>query len=347
VAEITRYRSDDKRAVEALYRRVFGIDAAESSRLRWDWQYRRNPNNPGQEPEIWIAREGTTLVGQYATMPVRLSLKGREVQGSWGMDVMVAPERQRQGLGEILFRTWDRNVGASLGLGLSESSYRLFQKLKWPDVGPVPLLVKPLTRRALRRPNWPVAINRLVSALTLPVVLVVSRVRPMRAEVRLIQRFDESFTALWEQVATKFDLAVRRDAAYLNWKYVTAPHVRYSIAVVRREDRNIGYAVYRHLHEPRGRVTLLVDFLTDPDDEAAFTTLLNWIDREARQADSDKIRVFAMHESFRRVLRRSGYFQVKSTMEFVVKINGVDVESGFYENTDSWHVTLGDSDQDR
>lgn len=347
MAEITRYRSDDKRAVETLYRRVFGIDAAESSRLRWDWQYRRNPNNPGQEPEIWIAREGTTLVGQYATMPVRLSVKGREVQGSWGMDVMVAPERQRQGLGEILFRTWDRNVGASLGLGLSESSYRLFQKLKWPDVGPVPLLVKPLTRRAFRRPNWPVAINRLVSAVTLPIVLIVSRARPMRAEVRLVQRFDDSFTALWEQVAPKLDLAVRRDAAYLNWKFVTAPHVRYSIAVVRREDRNIGYAVYRHLYEPRGRVTLLVDFLTDPDDEAAFTTLLNWIDREARLADSDKIRVFAMHEGFRRVLRRSGYFQVKSTMEFVVKINGVDVESGFYENTDRWHVTLGDSDQDR
>jgi GNAT superfamily N-acetyltransferase len=347
VADITKYRPDDKRAVEALYRRVFGIDAAESSRLRWDWQYRRNPNNPGQEPEIWIAREGTTLVGQYATMPVRLSLKGREVQGSWGMDVMVAPERQRQGLGEILFRTWDRNVGASLGLGLSESSYRLFQKLNWPDVGPVPLLVKPLTRRALRRPNWPVAINRLVSALTLPFVLIISRARPMRAEVRLVQRFDDSFTALWEQIAPKLDLAVRRDAAYLNWKYVSAPHVRYSIAAVRREDRNVGYAVYRHLYEPRGRVTLLVDFLADPDDESAFRTLLNWIDREARQADSDKIRVFAMHEGFRRVLRRSGYFQVKSTMEFVVRINGIDIESGFYENTDQWHVTLGDSDQDR
>ena len=75
------------------------------------------------------------------------------MRGSWGMDVMVAPERQRQGLGEVLFRTWDRNVGASLGLGLSESSYRLFQKLRWPDVGPVPCLVKPLTRRALRRPD--------------------------------------------------------------------------------------------------------------------------------------------------------------------------------------------------
>jgi len=347
VADINRYKPDDRRAVEALYRRVFGNDAAEASRHRWDWQYRRNPNNPGHEPEIWIAREGPALVGQYATMPVKLSLKGAEIRGSWGMDVMVAPERQRQGLGEVLFRTWDRNVGASLGLGLSDSSYRLFQKLNWPDVGPVPCLVKPLTRRAFRRPNWPVPINRLVSALTLPVVLIVARTRPLRAEVRLIQRFDDSVTALWNELAPKFDLAVRRDAAYLNWKYVSAPHVRYSIAVLRRDNRNIGYAVYRHLHEPRGRVTLIVDFLADPDDEGALRTLLHWIDREARQADSDKIRVFAMHAGFRRVLRRSGYFQVKSTMEFVVKINGIEVEPSFYENTDAWHITLGDSDQDR
>ncbi len=347
MADINRYKPDDRRAVEALYRRVFGNDAAEASRHRWDWQYRRNPNNPGHEPEIWIAREGPALVGQYATMPVKLSLKGAEVRGSWGMDVMVAPERQRQGLGEVLFRTWDRHVGASLGLGLSDSSYRLFQKLNWPDVGPVPCLVKPLTRRAFRRPNWPVPINRLVSALTLPIVLIVARTRPLRAEVRLIQRFDDSITTLWDDLAPKFDLAVRRDAAYLNWKYVSAPHVRYSIAVLRRDNRNIGYAVYRHLHEPRGRVTLIVDFLADPDDEGALRTLLHWIDREARQADSDKIRVFAMHAGFRRALRRSGYFQVKSTMEFVVKINGIDVDPSFYENTDTWHITLGDSDQDR
>jgi predicted N-acetyltransferase YhbS len=347
VADIDRYRPEDKRAVESLYRRVFGNDAAEASRLRWDWQYRRNPNNPGQEPEIWIAREGPAIIGQYATMPVKLSVRNQQVQGSWGMDVMVAPERQRQGLGEVLFRTWDRNVGASLGLGLSDSSYRLFQKLRWPDVGPVPCLVKPLTRRALRIPSWPVSLNRLVSWLALPVIRIVARSRPLRAEVRMIQRFDESFTELWNELAPKFALSVRRDAAYLNWKYVNAPHVRYSIAALRHDDRNIGYAVYRHLHEPRGRVTLLVDFLADPEDDDAFSTLLHWVDREARQADSDKIRTFAMHAGFRKVLRRSGYFQVKSTMEFVVKVNGVDVDPAFYENTGEWHITLGDSDQDR
>src|SRR5262245_66631072 len=119
MADIDRYRQEDRRAVEALYRRVFGPDAAEASRLRWEWQYRRNPNDPGGAPVIWIAREGPTVVGQYATMPVRLQVLGHELDASWCMDVMVAPERQRQAIGQVLFRTWARNVPASLGLGPS------------------------------------------------------------------------------------------------------------------------------------------------------------------------------------------------------------------------------------
>ena len=65
---------------------MFGNDAAEASRLRWDWQYRRNPNNPDGTPEIWIAREGPTIVGQYATMPVQLRGAGSRrstARGAW------------------------------------------------------------------------------------------------------------------------------------------------------------------------------------------------------------------------------------------------------------------------
>ncbi len=347
MAEVDRYRPDDRRQVEALYRRVFGHDSADANRLRWEWQYRRNPNSSATEPLIWIAREGHTVVGQYAAMPVRVAVKGREIDAAWGMDVMVAPERQRQGLGETLFRTWDRSVGAALGLGLSDASYRLFQKMSWPDVGPVPCLVKPLSRRALRRPNWPVGLNRFVSAITLPWIRLVARARPLQGEVRTFRSFDDSFTRLWERVGGKFDFAVRRDAAYLNWKYAHAPHVRYSLAALWRDAEPAGYVVYRHAREPRGRVTLLVDFLADPADTAAVLTLLRWVDREARHADSDKIRTFAMHEGFRKLLRKSGYYSVKSSMEFVAKINAVPVPQDFYKDPSGWHVTLGDSDQDR
>lgn len=347
MAIVDAYRPEDERAISAMYRRVFGPDAAEGNRLRWEWQYAGNPNCPPGGPEIWVAREGPAVVGQYAAMPVRLTVQGQEIGGSWGMDVMVAPERQRQGLGELLFRAWDQNVGASLGLGLSDSSFRLFQKLRWPNVGPVPCLVKPLTRRALRRPNWPMPVNRIVSAITLPFVLLVARSRPLRAGIEPIQRFGDEFTDFWERLAPRFTLAVRRDARYLNWKFREAPHVRYSAVALRRGAALHGYAVYRHVREPRGRVTLLVDFLADPDDAAGIETLLGWLDREARAENSDKIRVFSTHAGFRRVLKRSGYFQVKSTMEFTAKINAIDVPPAFYRDTSGWHVTLGDSDQDR
>ena len=138
--EIDRYRPEDQRGVEALYRRVFGPDAAAASRLRWDWQYRRNPNNPDGAPLLWVVREGPTIIGHYATMPVRLSLGGKEIQAAWGTDAMVAPERQRRGLGEELFRTWDRSVGAALGLGLSSASSRAAEEDALPrraaDSGP-------------------------------------------------------------------------------------------------------------------------------------------------------------------------------------------------------------------
>jgi GNAT superfamily N-acetyltransferase len=346
VAEIDRFRPEDKRAAEGLYRRVFGSDAADANRLRWEWQYGRNPAARRGEPLIWVAREGGSVIGQYAAMPVVVKVDGREVDAAWGMDVMVAPERQRQGLGEQLFRTWDRNVGAALGLGLTESSIGLFKKLRWPDLGSVPSLAKPLSRRALRRSTWSRTLNRLISALTYPWVRLVARPRPVTEEIRVIKQFDERFTDLWTRVSGKFTFAVRRDAGYLNWKYVQPPHVRYHIAALVRGDRADGYLVYRHAREPLGRTTRLVDLFADPADEAGVLALLRWLDREARAADSDRIRTYLTHGAFRRLLRKSGYYQTKSSVQLVAKINALDVPRAFYDTPDAWHVTLGDADLD-
>jgi hypothetical protein len=346
MAVIDQYQPADRTAVDALYRRVFGNDAADAHRFRWDWQYRRNPCIPATGPPIWVAREGPAVVGHYGTIPARLQAHGTEIDASWGADLMVAPERRRESIAEKLFSAWDATVGASLGLGPEEASSRLFAKLRWPSLGKVPCLVKPLTRRAVRRSDWPTPVNRLVSAVTLPVVKVVGRARPVRGELAPVRKFDESLTALWERVAPSLAFGVRRDARYLQWRYIAPPHVRYSVVVLRGGDGAHGYAVYRHVREPRARVTLLVDFLADPRDRTGLEALLRYVDREARSADSDKIRCHCLHQDFRAVLKRSGYFQVRSRLELVARINDVAVPSRFYKDTSAWHVTLGDSDVD-
>jgi len=347
MSEIDRYKPEDRRGVEALDRRTLGADAADAGRLRWDWRHRRNPYNQSGQPAVWVAREGPTIVAHYSTLPVRVSLKGLEVDAAWGGEAIVAPERDQQGLDEALVRTWDRNSGASLVLGPSQESRELLDRLRFPDSRVLPCLVKPLTRRAVRLASWPTPINQVISALAFPFVQVLARSRPLRAECEPVRRFDSSFTALWERLANQFDLAVRRDAAYLNWRYIEPPHVRYSAVALKRQGEVHGYAVYRHRHEPLGRVTLIVDFLTHPDDVSGLKTLLRWVDRAARAEDSDKVRCYALNGRFRRVLRRNGYFGVKSSLEVAVKVNAVQVPHGFYDQTENWHVTGGDSDQDQ
>ena len=173
MADIERFTPDDRRGIEQLHRRTLGNEAAERLRLHWDWA-RRNPAN-GVEPPYWVVREGPTLIAASPLTPVKVSVAGTEVAGTWSSDPLVVAERQRQGLGGSLLRAWDRGTGVALGAALSTATRGRLDEMRWPKAQPLPCLVKPISRRAFRIPTWPVAINRLVSAIALPLVRVVSR----------------------------------------------------------------------------------------------------------------------------------------------------------------------------
>jgi GNAT acetyltransferase-like protein len=344
MAVLDRYRTDDRRALDQLYRRVGGPEAAERLQLTWQWERRQNPAARHAAP--WLVREGTAIIGACTALPVRVSIGGRDVTGAWLTDPVVAAERAGQGVHEQLLRAWHRDAEVTLAAAVTDTTRAVLDRLRVPRAIPLPCVVKPLSRRALRRADWPQPVNRLVSAVTLPFVKVVARQRPLRESVEVVRRLDDSADRLWADAAAKIALAVRRDAAYVNWRFAETPHARYTIAVLRRNDSVAGYAVYRHAREPRGRVTHLVDFLAVPGDDRAVKTLLRWIDREARAADSDKIRCHVLHAGFRSVLRRSGYFRVRPTIALSVKVNDPATKRSFYDTTADWHFTLGDGSID-
>jgi GNAT superfamily N-acetyltransferase len=337
---VDRYRPEDKAAVTALYHRVRGANA-EALLQRWEWQYESNPNLPDGKPVIWLLRLDGEVIGQFATMPVKLVVNGREIDAAWGMDVMITPDHQRGGLGRMLFETWDRNTGASIGLGLTDASAGLFKKLNWGDMGRVPRLIKPFSVRAAGTPT------RIVDRVSRAFRRMSARLRPIDGDVRRVRRFDDGVTRLWERVGPRFAFAVRRDAAYLNWKFADAPHLKYVCATSERDGETRGYVVIRHVEQEDLRVTILADFLADPADPAAFLALLRWIDREALAARSDLVRVFTTHAGFQRIFRSAGYLDRDPGMRFVAKVNAFDAPASYYESSADWLVTVGDSDCDR
>ncbi len=343
--DVSLLRDEDAPAIAAHYREVFGDGLAEGRCRRFDWQYRENPHQQGS-PEIWVARQHGNVLGQYASMPVRLAWGGREVRSSWGMDVFLREEARGLGLGARLFTAWSDHVEVALGLGLTPSSYGLFQKLRYQDVGPVPFFVKVLDPFAVAR-------RRLGALLALPGGLALSVGLALRGN-RLRPAADVTVTAagtpgpewdaLWEARRGDYAMCVRRDAAYLDWKYRRAPHVRYDLQEARRGGVLVGFAVTRVGEHQGTRLGWLIDLFAGAD-TGVIDALLAHTLAQFRAAQVVRAQAFAMYQPVQGALRRAGFLAQPSPMQFCVRAR-VPSDAVFADRG-RWQVMFGDSDMDR
>lgn len=339
---------DDDQALFQGYGEVFGQDLSESSRRRWRWQYLENPATGPEGPEIWVAHDNSSPLGQYASMPVSLWWGGREVRASWGMDVFLRPEARGRGIGAQLFTTWSDHVDVALGLGLTPSSYGLFQKLRFEDVGPVPFFQRILDPRA-------VAVRRLgpvwgpLGGLGLRGWLAATHLararRPPGVSVGRVSSFGSDFDALWERARGSYVMCVRRDAAYLTWKYLACPARSYEIREARRDRQLVGFAVSRH-EDYRGlRLGWILDVFADASDQQAKDALLFAILDDFRAAGVARAQAFSMNRALAGDLRRHGFRAGRSPMQFCVRSR--TASGTVFQDLGRWHVVFGDSDMDR
>ncbi len=349
---IGRRLPEDREALEAMYAEVFGRDALAESRERWQWQYELNPHCPPEGPDIWVAKEGGEILGQYATMNVRLKIKDRILQGSWGMDVMVNPHLQKKGVGTQLFNYWDQHIEAPLGLGLSVSSYALFKKLQWHDVGPVPCFTKPLDVRALLRRRFGVLPAVIIAPLVKAGLWIRYPERKPSPEDyiqirRLEEPFGKAFDKLWHKASRGYDFVVERESRYLEWKFHRIPYVSYEIYQALRGGELAGYVVLRQAVKNGVRLGLVVDLFAHPEDSAACDALIDWASKWGKDHRVARLQTFTFHRQWSERLRRKGYIRIKSPMQFCLHIHSDHVGGSFFQDTSRWHVTFGDSDMDR
>lgn len=331
-----------------LYEGVFGLKLTEGSKRRWRWQYLGNPQTSPEGPEIWVAREGDTVLGQYASMPVRLWWGSREVRSSWGMDVFLKPEARGKGIGALLFTAWSDHVEVALGLGLTPSSYGLFKKLRYTDVGPVPFFQKVLDPRAVLRRRVGPALSTAGApflALGLRFAQRAKRASKDSVELRPITSFSSEYDTLWERARTSYSVCVRRDAAYLHWKYVACPTQTYELLEARRDGVLSGFAVSRTAEHEGMKLGWILDVFADTADHATKDRLIEHILEGFEARGVARAQAFSMNAALADDLRGRGFRRGNSAMQFCVRSR---IENGdVFDRTGGWHVTFGDSDMDR
>jgi GNAT superfamily N-acetyltransferase len=345
--EVVRHHAADQEDIFRFYAETFGEDLTEGSRRRWQWQYAENPAREAEGPAIWVAREGDAVLGQYASMPVRLWWDGNEVRSSWGMDVFLRPQARGKGVGARLFTAWSDHVEVALGLGLTPSSYGLFQKLRYHDVGPVPFFQKVMDARAVASRRW----GTVLGAATAPALALgwslrhPDRPRPATSvAVEPIGSFGSEFDALWERSRASYAMCVRRDAAYLAWKYARCPHREYALHAARRDGVLSGYAVSRHQDYRGLRLGWIVDLFADAADHETKDALLSAVLDGFRAVGVARAQAFAMNGALQEDLGRRGFRKAASPMQFCVRTR---VSEAPLADRSRWHVVFGDSDMDR
>ncbi|HEY7409149.1 MAG TPA: GNAT family N-acetyltransferase [Vicinamibacteria bacterium] len=345
--EVVPRRSEHHEEMFRLYEEVFGPDATAQSRRRWDWQYVQNPEAAASGPVLWMAREGETLLGQMGTMRVRLRFGGREVRASWGNDYFVRKGQTGRGLGMLICDAWSDHEDAALALGLTPSSYPLFKKVGFVDVGPVPFYQKVMDARAVAR-------RRLgpLGVVAWPGLALYLRARhgappppPGDVTVGEVDAFGEEYDRLWEKAGPSYTMCVRRDAAYLTWKYVRIPHRRYQVRAARRGGELVGFAVSREDDHRGLRLGWLVDLFCDTRDEAAKDALLHEVLRAFRARGVARAQAYSMNAPLAAALRRFGFFPGFSAVQFCVKA-GLEARAAFAD-TGNWNLMFGDGDLDR
>ena len=285
-----------------------------------EWRY---DTNPVGESISFVARPpGGSAISGYACSPRRAIVGGDEstagIVGETG-DVMTHPDWRKRGF----FSRLDRAVmeeakrrGWALAFGLPNSkSAHIFLELGWEEIGSVRpwkfLLKSDAVARGARARDgrwraWlmPFDVRRCAHGRA---KLDAARSAFRRA---LIERFDGEVDALSRLVERDFAFMLRRDAAFLNWRFLRAPSKLHRAIGVYEGTELAGYVVLQLPRKGAG-VGYLVDVLGR--DQRALHAALGEGLLELEREGASVVEATALDRSWSSVvLREDGFLAPKS-----------------------------------
>ncbi|HUF46918.1 MAG TPA: GNAT family N-acetyltransferase [Vicinamibacterales bacterium] len=344
---IIRRTPDYDRAIVDLFGQVFGRDGAERFEARWAWQYMENPYNDADDPIHWIAvDDGGTLLGHISTMPFQMWWGDRDVRARSSLDQFVDPKARGRGVGVALVKAHIADIDLGLALGMTPSSYPIFKKF-FTDIGPVPAYLRVLDGSALARRKWgPVAGTLAGPVVGLGLTLFSRRVPSADGvAVSEVASFTDDYTDLWARARASYASVVRRDRAYLQWKYERCPYHRYRVFEVRTRGTLSGFAVVRAEGEPAFRRGIIVDLFADTTDTAAHDALISAVVDTFRREGVARVETYCLHQAIGASFGRHGFRAGRTAMNYCIAACRSSVEplARRFEH----QLVLGDGDLDR
>ncbi len=228
---IRAYKPGDESAILDLFRRAFGV---ERSIAHWRWEFLENPF--GAEHITVAVDDGGRLVAHFAGYPVPFRRDGADLLAHQMVDIMTDPLVRHIGRGPTsvfvrcmahFYETFSEGkIAFNYGFDVGSGQTLFLRYLRGQVVEPVGYRARDLMANPLRPANrWQ------------------RRLRGFQFE--LVKRATDEWDDLFERSWRDYGQLVRRDRAYVQWRYLDCPDIPYIVVAVRRWKRLVGWMVLR------------------------------------------------------------------------------------------------------
>ncbi len=244
---------------------------------KYQWLYEQNPDGRAL---VWLARvEGTDeYVGMTSLFPRRLLYMNGRQQSAIAGDLFICPEHRSLQAAILLQRTLleavDAGAVSTVYVFPNRQAALVMRRVGYKFIAPMIRMVWILKAdRQLQKRG----LNRILSkVVSLPIDFYLwckslLHVISFRKNLKysLVKIFDERYEQLWDRCRHQFDIGLDKNAAYMNWKYVSDPYNENHIFSIFDLKKRVmfGCIVYR---EDKRSIEIRDIVVEDDDDICGF-----------------------------------------------------------------------------
>ena len=243
------------------------------------WMYEANPAG---RAIVHSARHHDAVVSSFAIAPKIIQIDGRKTVIGKTMDMFTDPAYQGKGLikrcTDAVFREAKSSGMDGWYVTPSVNSYPIFKE-KWEYREDLHLIYRARILDysevvpAVIKPPWLGRAVGVVADAALKVLPKRAAGLAHRCETVTIDRFGAEADELWAKVADGYKVALVRDAAYLNWRYIDNPD-NYWVIGLSHLGKLIGLMVLTTTVRRGITVGEIMDYVCAVDDRATFNELI-------------------------------------------------------------------------
>ncbi len=317
-----------------------GVDCPAVKKLKWLYL-----DNPAGMAFCCLAIDKHCIAGQYITIPINLIKQGRLIHAALSLNTFTHPAYRKQGvfvkLAEALFNySAESGVDFTIGFPNMNSKHGFLKILNFIEPFPIYLffkIISPSNKCGLR-------MRKFFSKCSPGYMFNIMNPHPI-IRIDLKSDLDAAWVDhLWQSVRNSKQTSIKKDGAWVRWRYTMNPIFQYKFLIAEDNDRQpLGYIVW---NQSEGTVIglqmfNLIDFQAISLSIRQF--LLNaFLNEIAKDIDVVKAISNPFSETANSLLL-SGFVPIKRS-SFIYRPHTVNTLPDYFLKTNQWNISSAFSD---